>query len=336
MGESVIGWRRLIGLEKKAACSPRVHSGSLYSIFWRQGAAKNEISVPGLVPYYSPFLFSMGGKAASAGETFRPEVLPTTVKPGGICLVRISGPASLKSVEGEFRGEKFPLPVNERNGKYEGLLGIDLNTRPGKYEVGIAWIHGERGVRKTISLKVEKVDFPIQHLRLPRSMVDLNSEDAARVNREEKRLKDLFRTSREQRYWKGAFLRPVPGEITTPFGLRRRINGRPKNPHTGIDLRGEEGAPVLASNDGVVVLAEELFFAGNSILIDHGWGVYSMYFHLSKTLAGEGEILEKGAVLGRVGSTGRSSGPHLHFGVVIRGARVDPLALLKLTQGAGE
>jgi len=282
------------------------------------------------------FLLSTGGENSSAGETFRPELLPKILKPGGVCLVRASGPGSLKSLEGEFRGEKFPLPFNARNGKYESLLGVDLNTRPGKYEIGVAGTGRDGEARKSLWVKVEKVDFPTQELRLPPSMVDLDAETAARVSREDKRLKDIFRTSREQRYWKGAFLRPVPGEVTTPFGLRRRINGRPRNPHTGIDLRGEEGAPVSASNEGVVVLADHLFFPGKAVLIDHGWGLYSMYFHLSETLAGEGDVLKKGAVLGRVGSTGRSSGPHLHFGVVIRGARVDPFALFKLTQGAGE
>ncbi len=249
--------------------------------------------------------------------------------------MKASGPSAFDSLEGEFRGGKFPLHFHEANGNYESLLGIDLNTRPGKYAVGVVGIAGEREVRKKVWVTVEKVDFPIQHLRLPRSMVDLGPEDAARANREEKRLKDLFLAFREQRYWKGAFLRPVPGDITTPFGLRRRINGRPRNPHGGIDLRGKAGTPVLASNDGAVVLADELFFAGKAVLIDHGWGVYSMYFHLSEVLASEGQLLKKGEVLGKVGSTGRSSGPHLHFGIMIRGARVNPLALLKLTHGEG-
>ena len=247
----------------------------------------------------------------------------------------VSGPPSLKLLEAEFRGGKFPLPFEERKGSYEALMGIDLNTPPGKYRIDVAGTEGGKDRKKSLWIKVEKVEFRTQELRLPPSMVELDAETTARVNREDKRLKDLFGTSREERYWKGAFLRPVPGEVTTPFGLRRKINGRTRNPHTGIDLRGEEGAPVLASNDGVVVLADHLFFPGKAVFLDHGWGLYSMYFHLSEILAGERELLKKGAELGRVGSTGRSSGPHLHFGVVIRGARVDPLAMIQLTEAVG-
>jgi murein DD-endopeptidase MepM/ murein hydrolase activator NlpD len=161
-------------------------------------------------------------------------------------------------------------------------------------------------------------------------MVDLDAKTLERVNQEARKLESLFQTSRNERLWKSVFIRPVEGEISTGFGLTRIINGQQRSQHTGVDLRAEEGTSVLASNHGVVVLVDELFFSGKTVILDHGWGLYSMYFHLSEALVNEGNLVRAGAILGRVGSTGRSTGPHLHWGIRINGARVDPLSLLKI------
>ena len=220
-----------------------------------------------------------------------------------------------------------------QNGTYEGLLGIDLNIRPAAYEIKVlATDGGGKVYRGGLLLKVKKADFKTQKLSLPSAMVDLDAQTLERVDREEKRLKALFQGFRQERLWGGSFVRPVPGEITTGFGLRRVINGQPRSPHTGVDLRGEEGTPVSACNAGVVALVDQLFFSGKSVILDHGWGLYSMYFHLSETLVGEGERVQTGAILGRVGSTGRSTRPHLHWAIRIKGARVDPLSLVRLTE----
>ena len=152
-----------------------------------------------------------------------------------------------------------------------------------------------------------------------------------RVNQESKRLKELFQTFGNERVWKGAFIRPVEGELSGAFGTRRIINGQPKSSHTGVDLRAEEGTPVLASNSGRVALVDDLFFSGKSVILDHGWSLYSMYFHLSEARVRVGDQIPKGAELGRVGSTGRSTGPHLHWGIILNGARVDPFSLLRST-----
>jgi murein DD-endopeptidase MepM/ murein hydrolase activator NlpD len=260
------------------------------------------------------------------------EVLPRSVKQGDVCFIRASGPPSLKSVYGEFRGGRFPLAFIARNGTYEGLLGIDLDIRPATYEIKVVGTDDGGKVHwSRLLLKVRMADFKTQRLSLPSSMVDLTPETLERVNKEEQRLKALFQGFREERLWSGAFLQPVAGELTTVFGLRRIINGQPRSPHTGVDLAAEEGTPVLACNSGAVVLVDQLFFSGKSVILDHGWGIYSMYFHLSETLVSEGDKVSTGAPLGRVGSTGRSTRPHLHWGIRINGARVDPLSLLRLT-----
>ena len=225
------------------------------------------------------------------------------------------------------------MALGAHKGTYAGLLGIDMNTGPAAYKLKIMATDGNRRIYTSgLIIKVGKADFRTQALSLPSSMVDLDPQTMERVEREETRLKVLFEGYRDEKLWRGAFARPVPGESSTAFGLRRIINGQPKSPHTGVDLRAEEGTPVLASNNGVVALVDQLFFSGKSVILDHGWGTYSMYFHLSATLVSEGERVSTGTILGRVGSTGRSKGPHLHWGVRINGARVDPLALLRLTE----
>jgi murein DD-endopeptidase MepM/ murein hydrolase activator NlpD len=179
-------------------------------------------------------------------------------------------------------------------------------------------------------LKVEKVDFGTEELSLPSHLVDLKAKDLERVKKEAKQLQTLFESFREERLWRGAFVRPVEGEISGAFGLNRIINGKQGSPHTGVDLKAEEGIPILATNSGMVVLVDELFFTGKSVILDHGWGLYSMYFHLSEVSVKKGDRVDTGAMLGRVGSTGRSTGSHLHWGIKLNGARVDPFSLLRL------
>ena len=278
-------------------------------------------------------LFVSAERTWCAENTLLVEYFPKVVKQGGVCFVRASGPASIKTVYGEFRGEKFPMAFAGHKRTNEGLLGIDMNTGPATYELKVIAKDGKRRVyTSALRLKVEKIEFKTQKLSLPPSMVDLDPQTLERVEKEEKRLKDLFQGYRDEKLWSGAFVRPVPGESTTAFGLRRIINDQARNPHTGMDLRADEGAPVLASNSGIVALVDQLFFSGKSVILDHGWGTYSMYFHLSQTLVSKGDRVRTGAMLGRVGSTGRSKGPHLHWGIRINGARVDPLALLRLTE----
>ncbi len=273
------------------------------------------------------------GKISYADHRLRVEAWPKTLKQGDVCLIRASSSSSLGTIHGEFRGKRFPMSLGARQGSYEGLLGIDMDTRPGAYPLKVMGTEeAGRIYESVLILKVGKADFGRQSLSLPSSMVDLDPRTMERVEKEEARLKVLFQGHRKEKIWKGPFARPVPGECSTTFGLRRIINGQAKSPHTGVDLRAEEGASILASNEGIVVLVDHLFFSGKSVILDHGWGTYSMYFHLSEILVRERERVEKGAVLGRVGSTGRSQGPHLHWGIRIDGARVDPLALLGLTE----
>ena len=282
---------------------------------------------------FIPIFLILAGQYAYAENHFSAESLPKVVKQGEVCLISAFGPASMKSIHVEFQGARFPMAFREQNGAYVGLIGFDMNTRPGLYEIKVIATDGGKGVYVDAhSIKVERVHFGIQKLLLPSSMVNLDPRNRERVNQEARQLKALFQGFRDERLWRGAFIRPVEGELSGAFGLRRMMNGQPQSPHTGVDLQAKEGTPVLACNSGMVVLVHQLFLSGKSIILDHGWGLYSMYFHLSETPVKEGDIVSKGAILGRVGSTGRSTEPHLHWGIRMNGARVDPLSLLDVTK----
>ncbi len=141
-------------------------------------------------------------------------------------------------------------------------------------------------------------------------------------------LSSLFADSASPPLW-GGFRRPVDDPFGSTFGLRRILNGQPRAPHAGIDFRSPRGTPVRASGRGRVAFVGDLYFTGRTVILDHGAGLFSLYAHLERSRCRTGELLEGGAILGEVGSSGRSTGPHLHWGFKLRGDRIDPLALLK-------
>jgi murein DD-endopeptidase MepM/ murein hydrolase activator NlpD len=184
------------------------------------------------------------------------------------------------------------------------------------------------GRREQASVLVGRFDYPLQKLTLPPGMVELAPQDAARVRREQAQVAPLWARDGARLFALplGAPLAALPEGGR--FGNRRIINGRPRSPHGGSDFSVPAGTPVLAAADGEVVLVAEHFFGGRSVFLDHGDGLITMYFHLSRIDVAEGRQLKRGECLGAVGSSGRATGPHLHFGVRWRGARIDPSLLL--------
>jgi murein DD-endopeptidase MepM/ murein hydrolase activator NlpD len=151
-----------------------------------------------------------------------------------------------------------------------------------------------------------------------------------RIEKERARITRLWQLSSPRRLWEGRFIPPVPGAVSSPFGLSRIINGSLRSPHSGVDLKAPAGMEIIAANHGKVVLREEFFFAGKSIVLDHGGGLYTMYFHLSEFEVEKGSEVRQGDLIGRVGMTGRVTGPHLHWGARLNGARIDPFELVAL------
>jgi murein DD-endopeptidase MepM/ murein hydrolase activator NlpD len=173
--------------------------------------------------------------------------------------------------------------------------------------------------------------FRVQRLTLPSHMVELDADTERRADAESARLRTLYQTATPERLWRGPFTRPVAWDgAGEGFGARRIINGKPRMPHSGLDYAAGRGTPVVAANRGRVALVAEFFFPGRLVALDHGLGLFTLYMHLDRADVEEGAIVERGEPLGTVGASGRATGPHLHFAVHVRAARVDPAALLTL------
>ena len=217
--------------------------------------------------------------------------------------------------------------VGER--RFEPLGGacyypVDLLRRAGPLSLA----RGRDGRRETREVRVGTFDYPIQKLTLPRHMVELSPEDLERVERENREMARLWTREGPRRFSLplGRPLDPLPEGGR--FGHRRIINGRTRSPHGGADYSVAQGTPVLAAADGTVAMVADQFFGGNAVFVDHGDGLVTMYMHMSRVDVAGGQPVHRGERVGAVGSTGRATGPHLHFGARWHGARVDPALLL--------
>ena len=254
-----------------------------------------------------------------------------TVQPGEVVVLEVRPTEPVVTVRATAFGSNINFYPDGQTGTWKGLIGIDLDARPGDYQVAVRATSG-RGetVRSTYGLTVEPKEFPTRHLSVNPSFVNPPADVLDRIQREASRQTQIFGTSSADRQWRHGFLRPVPGEATSSFGRRSVYNGEPRSPHSGTDFRAGEGTPIMAPSAGTVVLAEELYFSGNVVIIDHGWGLYSYFAHLSVIEVGEGDVVEPGQRVGAVGATGRVTGPHLHWTVRLNEARVDPISLMAL------
>lgn len=237
----------------------------------------------------------------------------------------VAGVATMDGLVVRFGGREWPVfPTLAGVG---ALIGIDLETEPGPQNFALERKAGNGSVVLTRgAVTVEQGDFGIQTLTLPDQQVDLDPETLRRVEADQRVMLGAMRDV-TPRLWDGAFVLPSEGPLQNTFGRRRVINGQPRKPHSGEDITAPVGASVVAINHGIVRLVDEQFFSGKSIVLDHGLGLYSMYFHLSETAVRVGDRVAKNQVIGKVGATGRVSGPHLHWGVRLNGARVNPLSL---------
>ena len=251
--------------------------------------------------------------------------------PGEVVVidVRIDGPTRSLTARAFDRDLRF-FPAGPANVS-STLVGVDLTVDPGAHPV-VVRAEGPDGTvdERTYTLDVEPKQFATRELTVNPNFVNPPAEVIDRIQREAARLNAIFPVASPERLWNGGFLRPVPGEATSAFGRRSVFNGQPRSPHSGADFRAAEGTPILAPNHGVVVLAADTYFSGNVVILDHGWGLYSYFAHLSAIDVAEGESVNQGETVGKVGATGRVTGPHLHWTVRLNNARVDPVALLQL------
>ncbi|HYY25596.1 MAG TPA: M23 family metallopeptidase [Candidatus Udaeobacter sp.] len=260
---------------------------------------------------------------------------PPEIFQGGI--VELKTPATgLSAVEGRFGKETVRFYPSE-GGVFSALLGIDLEAKPGLAKVSLKEVRTGGRIRETeIAFKIKPRKFQQESFSVSPEFDQLSPEMLERIRTEQEQLTRVFATSAAEPLWQGAFVVPVYADISSPFGYRRIINGSARAPHAGVDLRAPMGTEVLAANRGRVVLLGDFFFSGNSLVLDHGSGLYTMYFHLSEFKVEQGAEVQKGDVIALSGMTGRVTGPHLHWGARLSGARVDPFELVRTLGASGK
>lgn len=271
------------------------------------------------------FLLLAGSTHAQDPSTRIPtlSVSARSIQPGEVVRVEVGGPAELESVTATVFDKKVPLHFDEQRQMWNALVGIDLSTKPGTYRLAVG--------SQIRLLRVAPKRFEVRRLNVAEEFVNPPPSALAQIARDAKKTEEIFRRMTPRR-WSGPFLLPVEGTPTSNFGTVSYFNGQRRSPHTGVDFLSPAGTPIRASNHGVVVLAEPLYFTGNTVIIDYGDGLCSLFAHLSEFRVKEGEEVRPDTVIGLVGATGRVTGAHLHWAVRLAGAHVDPTSLVFLTQ----
>lgn len=265
---------------------------------------------------------------ASAEDELTISSAPRQAQPGDVILIEVASlDPPVRVVARAFGREVAFYPDADRM-RWRGLIGVDLERRPGEHVLTVEAVRdGRPALTATHQLRVTDKQFPTRHVRVAARFVTPPASALERIGREATQLRALFDTVTGRR-WDGPFLKPVDHRPTSNFGSRSIFNGQPRTPHGGIDFMSPEGTPVRSPNAGQIVLAQDLFFTGNTVIVDHGLGLYSLFAHLSRIDVEPGQVVKPETVLGLVGATGRVSGPHLHWAVRLGGARVDPLSLI--------
>jgi murein DD-endopeptidase MepM/ murein hydrolase activator NlpD len=261
---------------------------------------------------------------------------------GSLVLAEVRSKQPLREVTGKwndrnvyFWKESAAAPRSASSfDRRQALIGVDLEKAAGTYDLAVT-ATTEAGAQAACSAKLVVVagKFATERLTVEKQFVEPNQQQADRAKAEQQKLRELFDTITPERLWQGPFRMPLDGGVRgTNFGKRRVLNGQSRSPHTGADFPALTGTPVHATQSGRVVLAEELYFSGNTVIVDHGLGVYSLYGHLSAIEVTAGDNVKAGSLLGKVGATGRVTGPHLHWGMTVNRARVDPVRMVSLFQ----
>jgi murein DD-endopeptidase MepM/ murein hydrolase activator NlpD len=260
---------------------------------------------------------------------------PADIVQGGITEVEIAG-ADLAHVEGKFGNEKIPFFQNAQ-GHFVALVGADLEAKPGTAKFLVSATSRSGLTRESeIPLRIKAKSFPQENFSVAPQFDQLTPEVQERVRQEQQQFARAFSSSVPARLWEKPFIAPVTMEVSSPFGYRRVINGTPRAPHAGVDLRAPMATEIVAGNDGRVVLIGDFFFSGKSIVLDHGGGLYTLYFHLSELKVEAGQEVRRGDVIGLSGMSGRVTGPHLHWAARLNGARIDPFELIRKLGGSAD
>ena len=260
-------------------------------------------------------------REAQAAQPAAPDIWPRDARvPGGVARLSL-GPAAERP---DVRAGERPVLVVGDMIEWTAIVGIPLSATPGVHAVQVQTGQAPR----RLEFRVNDKRYAEQHLKVAPKTVDLAPEDLARHERERAHQQTVmarFTTLRSEALHMQV---PVPGRRSSSFGLRRVFNGQPRNPHSGMDIAAATGTPVVAPLAGTVVDVGDYFFNGGTVWLDHGAGLLSMYCHLSRMDAKPGDVLATGQPFAAVGATGRVTGPHLHWGVMLNQSMVDPALFL--------
>jgi len=288
-------------------------------------------------------------KSAPAPATVKIDCNPTTQLrlsaatgfQGSLLEAELRSPDALTDVSGTWDEKPIPFwqdsPTTtaakaKPENIHRALIGIDLEKTAGTYDFALSAKSDAATITCKAQITVKAGKFATEHLKVAPNFVEPNPEQLAKAQEDSKHLRELYATITPEKLWQGKFRIPLDGVTTGGnFGKRRVLNGTPSSPHTGVDMPALTGTPVHAAQRGRVVLAQELYFSGNTVLIDHGLGVYTLYGHFSETDVKPGDVVEAGTVIGKVGATGRVTGPHLHWGLTINRARVNALSIVAIS-----
>lgn len=262
---------------------------------------------------------------------FDVEVVNATVSNGKTALLEFKREKNISYENIEVDKKRYKIFDNPLNGeKFYALIPISYEEKPSDKKVEVFYKEAGKEKSKIIFLSIKDAKYEKETLSVDGSKVTLSEEDQQRASKEYAEAMKIYNTATQKSYMTSDFIVPMDSKITSDFGKARVYNNTLKSYHGGTDFRALVGTPFLASNDGKVVLVQDRFYSGGSVIIDHGHGIYSCYFHMSKFGVKEGEDVKRGDVIGLSGDTGRVSGPHLHFGIRIGGEQVDPLHFIEL------
>ncbi len=249
-----------------------------------------------------------------------------SMQPGEVVILSIGKAERLDSVR--VRAFNQSIPAYRDGDAWTAMVGIDLDIKPGTYQVEVESGSGAAVVHSVYPLTILPRMFRTRRLTVDEAFVTPPKSAEPRIGREAALLAATWRSSAPTRLWTTGFVRPVPQAANSAFGTRSIFNGKPRNSHGGADFLSPAGTPIQAPNAGRIAVARNLYYSGNTVIIDHGLGVFSTLAHLSRVDVHEGEVVTPGQSIGLVGATGRVTGPHLHWAVRIADARVDPLSVL--------
>ncbi|RMG10426.1 MAG: M23 family metallopeptidase [Deltaproteobacteria bacterium] len=278
------------------------------------------------------------GNAASGAAREGPKMphvswQPEAPRQGDPLLLELRAGGSVQRVRGRFLGRRVEF-FRWGPGRWRALAPIPAGTRPDRHRLRLTlWDASGRRRTLTRSIGVAEADFPTSELSVDPKFTRPPAAVRPRIRRERRRIRRAWQDTGPTRWWRAPFLRPLKSPRTSVFGVRRLFNGKLRSRHNGVDLDGKIGDPIRATNHGRVVLAGDLYYTGRCVFIDHGYGLFSVYFHMTDLRVKEGEVVHKGQIIGTVGESGRVTGPHLHFGIKLLGAYVDPERLLALDFG---